>query len=91
MLFRSRDNAGTAPFLRWVRRVAGTRLDTKDGQFRAFDKKTGKLLWETTLPAAAFATPSTYQVNGKQYVVLACGGTKLGTKKGNQYVAFALP
>ena len=64
---------------------------TKDGQFRAFDKKTGKLLWETTLPAAAFATPSTYQVNGKQYVVLACGGTKLGTKKGNQYVAFALP
>ncbi len=64
---------------------------TKDGQFRCFDKKTGKLLWETTLPAAAFATPSTYSVNGKQYIVLACGGTKLGTKKGNQYVAFALP
>ena len=64
---------------------------TKDGMFRAFDKKTGKLLWETTLPAAAFATPSTYQVGGKQYIVLACGGTKLGTKKGNQYVAFALP
>ena len=64
---------------------------TKDGMFRAFNKKTGKLLWETTLPAAAFATPATYQVNGKQYIVLACGGTKLGTKKGNQYVAFALP
>jgi quinoprotein glucose dehydrogenase len=64
---------------------------TKDGMFRAFDRKTGKLLWETMLPAAAFATPATYQVNGKQYVVLACGGTKLGTKKGNQYVAFALP
>jgi quinoprotein glucose dehydrogenase len=64
---------------------------TKDGKFRAFDKKTGKLLWETTLPAAAFATPSTYQVNGKQYIVLACGGTKLGTPKGNKYVAFALP
>ena len=64
---------------------------TKDGMFRAFDKKTGKLLWETMLPAAAFATPSTYQVGGKQYIVLACGGTKLGTKKGNQYVAFALP
>jgi quinoprotein glucose dehydrogenase len=63
---------------------------TKDGQFRVFNKKTGQLLWETTLPAAAFATPSTYQVNGKQYVVVACGGTKLGTKKGNQYVAFAL-
>lgn len=64
---------------------------TKDGMFRAFDKKTGNLLWKTKLPAAGFATPSTYQVNGKQYVVIACGGTKLGTKKGNQYVAFALP
>jgi quinoprotein glucose dehydrogenase len=64
---------------------------TKDGMFRAFDKKTGKILWETKLPAAGFATPSTYQVNGKQYIVIACGGTKLGTKKGNQYVAFALP
>lgn len=63
---------------------------SKDGKFRAYDKKTGKLLWETTLPAAGFATPSTYEVNGKQYVVIACGGTKLGTKKGNQYVAFAL-
>ena len=64
---------------------------TKDGMFRAFDKKTGKILWETKLPAAGFATPSTYQVNGRQYVVIACGGTKLGTKMGNQYVAFALP
>ncbi|NIJ54363.1 outer membrane protein assembly factor BamB family protein [Dyadobacter arcticus] len=63
---------------------------TKDGMFRAFDKKTGKLLWETVLPAAAFATPSTYEVNGKQFVVIACGGSKLGTRKGNQYVAFAL-
>ena len=63
---------------------------TKDGMFRAFDKKTGKILWETQLPAAGFATPSTYQVNGKQYVVIACGGTKLGTKKGDSYVAFAL-
>ena len=64
---------------------------TKDGMFRAFDKKTGKLLWQTELPAAGFATPSTYEVNGKQYVVVACGGTKLGTKKGDSYVAFALP
>lgn len=63
---------------------------TKDGMFRAFDKKTGKLLWETALPAAGFATPSTYEVNGKQYVVVACGGTKLGTKKGDSYIAFAL-
>lgn len=64
---------------------------TKDETFRAFDKKTGKLLWEATLPASAFATPSTYEANGKQYIVLACGGTKLGRPKGNQYVAFALP
>ncbi|PHI20679.1 pyrrolo-quinoline quinone [Lewinellaceae bacterium SD302] len=63
---------------------------TKDGMFRAFDKRTGRLLWEVELPAPAFATPSTYQVNGKQYIVIACGGTKLGTKKGNQYVAFSL-
>lgn len=64
---------------------------TPDEKFRAFDKKTGKLLWQTQLPAAGFATPSTYQVRGKQYVVVACGGAKLGTRKGNQYVAFALP
>jgi len=63
---------------------------TKDGMFRAFDKKSGALLWETMLPAAGFATPSTYQVNGRQYIVIACGGTKLGTKKGDSYVAFAL-
>ncbi len=64
---------------------------TKDGMFRAFDARTGKVLWAYTLPAAAFATPSTYQVNGRQYVVIACGGTKLGTPKGDSYVAFALP
>lgn len=63
---------------------------TKDGYFRAFDKRTGKILLEVKLPAAAFATPATYQVNGKQYVVIACGGEKLGTPKGNQIVAFAL-
>lgn len=64
---------------------------TKDEKFRAFDKKTGKLLWETTLPAAGFATPATYELNGRQYVVIACGGGKLGTKSGDSYVAFALP
>ena len=64
---------------------------TKDGMMRAFDKRTGKVLWETTLPAAAFATPSTYMVDGKQFVVVACGGTKLGTAPGDSYVAFALP
>jgi outer membrane protein assembly factor BamB len=57
---------------------------TKDGKFRVYDKKDGKLLWETMLPAPAFATPSTYSVNGKQYIVLACGGTKLGAPKGRK-------
>lgn len=64
---------------------------TKDGMFRAFDKHTGALLWETKLPAAGFATPTTYQIGGKQFVVVACGGTKLDTPKGDSYVAFALP
>ncbi|TDB62698.1 outer membrane protein assembly factor BamB family protein [Arundinibacter roseus] len=64
---------------------------TKDGMFRAFDKRSGKLLYETKLPAGGFATPSVYQANGRQYVVIACGGAKLGTKKGDSYVAFALP
>lgn len=64
---------------------------TRDGMFRAYNKRTGKLLWEYQLPAAGFATPSTYQIGGKQYVVIACGGGKLGTRKGNQLLAFALP
>jgi len=64
---------------------------TKDSRFRAYDQKTGELLWETELPAAGFATPATYQVDGKQYVVIAAGGTKLGTKRGDSFVAFSLP
>jgi len=63
---------------------------TKDGMFRAYNKLTGKLLWETKLPAAAFATPATYSVNGTQYIVIACGGGKMGTKSGDSYIAFAL-
>lgn len=64
---------------------------TPDRKLRAFDKASGKLLWETTLPAAGFATPATYQFNGKQYVVIACGGGKLDAPSGDSYVAFALP
>jgi quinoprotein glucose dehydrogenase len=64
---------------------------TQDEKFRAFDKATGKLLWQTALPAAGYATPSTYAVRGKQYIVIAAGGGKLGTKSGDAYVAFALP
>lgn len=64
---------------------------TKDEKFRAFDKNTGELLFETTLPAGGYATPSIYSVNGKQYIVIAAGGGKLQTKSGDSYVAFSLP
>jgi quinoprotein glucose dehydrogenase len=64
---------------------------TQDEKIRAFDKRTGALLWEAPLPAAGYATPATYSVGGKQYVVIAAGGGKLGTKSGDAYVAFALP
>lgn len=62
-----------------------------DRKFRAFDKHSGELLWETTLPAAGTATPATYQINGRQYVVIAAGGGKWGAPSGGTYVAFALP
>ena len=64
---------------------------TKDEKIRAFDKETGKVLWEAKLPAAGFATPATYSINGRQFVVIACGGGKIGNDSGDQYVAFALP
>ncbi len=63
---------------------------TKDEKIRAFDKETGSLLWEASIPASGHATPAVYEVNGKQYVVIACGGGK-GTRSGDAYVAFALP
>jgi len=64
---------------------------TYDKKFRVYDKRSGKLLWETLLPASGNATPSTYMVNGKQYVVIACGGGKNDAESGGTYVAFALP
>ncbi len=64
---------------------------TQDAKFRAFDKKTGQVLWETTLPAPGYATPSTFAVGGKQYVVIAAGGGKLGSKSSDTYIAYALP
>lgn len=63
---------------------------TKDGKFRAFNKRTGKLLWEVDLPAPGFATPAVYEVNGKQYVVIACGGGKLQSRSSDSYIAFSL-
>jgi quinoprotein glucose dehydrogenase len=68
--------------------IAATNYDDK---FRAFDAKTGALLWETTLPAAGNATPAVYEAGGKQFVVIAAGGGKWGAKSGGSYLAFALP
>ena len=64
---------------------------TKDEMIRAFDQDTGDVLWQAKLPAGGYATPSTYSVDGRQYIVIACGGGKMGTKSGDAYVAFALP
>lgn len=64
---------------------------TYDKKFHAYDKRTGKLLWEATLPASGNATPSLYMVDGREYVVIACGGGKNGAESGGTYVAFALP
>ena len=64
---------------------------TKDERFRAFDQRTGALLWETKLPAGGYATPATYLAGDRQYVVIACGGGKMGTPSGDAYMAFALP
>lgn len=63
---------------------------TLDEKFRVFDSSDGALLWETKLPAAGFATPAIYEVDGKQYIVIACGGGKLDQKSGDSYVAFSL-
>ncbi len=64
---------------------------TRDENIRAFDKQSGQMLWKTKLPAAGYATPATYSVGGRQFLVIACGGGKIGTKSGDSYIAFALP
>ncbi len=67
--------------------IGATNFDRK---FHAYDKQTGALLWETTLPAAGNATPSTYAIEGRQFVVIACGGGKNGAPSGSTIVAFVL-
>jgi quinoprotein glucose dehydrogenase len=62
-----------------------------DKKFHAFDKSTGALLWETTLPSAGNATPATYEVDGRQFVVIAAGGGKSSDPSGGTIIAFALP
>jgi quinoprotein glucose dehydrogenase len=76
--------------------IAATNYDKK---LRAFDKKTGKLLWETTLPFTGNATPATYEINGRQYIVIATSGAGRAPAQRNtrpptpgaRYIAFALP
>ncbi len=63
---------------------------TSDKMIRAFNKRTGQLLWEHELPFAGFATPAVYEKEGKQFLVIACGGGKLGKASGDSYIAFAL-
>ena len=64
---------------------------TKDEMIRAIDEQTGKVLWQSKLPAGGYATPATYLAHGRQFLVIACGGGKMGTRSGDAYVAFALP
>jgi len=74
--------------------IAATNYDNK---IRAFDKDSGELLWEATLPAAGNATPAIYEVNGRQFIVIAAGGGKAQKRSGIPpasaaiYVAYALP
>jgi quinoprotein glucose dehydrogenase len=63
-----------------------------DGHLRAFNSATGEALWQYLLPASAQATPMTYSVKGKQYIVIAAGGHgKVHTRQGDNVIAFALP
>ena len=64
---------------------------TADETIRAFDKQTGTILWQAELPFGGNATPSTYMINGRQFVVISAGGAKSGRPAGGSIIAFALP
>ena len=64
---------------------------TPDKKLSVYDSKDGSLLWPADLPAAGFSTPAMYSVDGRQYVVIAAGGARLGPPNGSEYLAFALP
>ena len=63
----------------------------RDAKMRAFNKYTGKQVWEYDLPAPGFATPAVFELEGRMFIVIACGGGKLGTQSSDKYLAFALP
>jgi quinoprotein glucose dehydrogenase len=93
LVARGRRNTGTENYGGPIVTAGGLIFigATKDEKFRAIDARDGRVLWETTLPAGGYATPATYAIDGKQYVVIAAGGGKMGTKSGDAYIAFALP
>lgn len=62
-----------------------------DDRLRAFDTDTGKRLWETKLPAGGQATPMTYAIDGRQYLVIAAGGYKDASPRGDYVIAYSLP
>jgi quinoprotein glucose dehydrogenase len=64
---------------------------TADETIRAFDQQTGAILWQAELPFGGNATPSTYMINGRQFVVISAGGAKSGRPAGGSIIAFALP
>jgi len=64
---------------------------TQDHKFRAFDSRGGKVLWEARMETGAYATPCTYEVDGRQYVAVAVGGGRWKSPAGDSFVAFSLP
>jgi quinoprotein glucose dehydrogenase len=68
--------------------IAATTVDRK---IRAFDKKTGRLLWQAELPFSGSATPAIYEAGGREFIVIGAGGGKSGSPSGGIYVAFSLP
>ena len=62
---------------------------TSDQKFRAFDKKTGELLWETTLPGNGYASPSTYMIDDKQFIAISVTGTR--ENPDGSIITFTLP
>ncbi len=90
---KGRPNTGTQLFGGCIVTAGGLVFigASQDEKFRAIDKATGEIMWEYQLPAGGYATPATYEINGRQYVVIAAGGGgRQATKTGDYYIAFAL-
>ena len=94
LAYRGIHNTGTMNFGGAVGTSGGLIFiaATADEKIRAFEKHSGRILWEDQLPAGGYATPSLYMINGRQYVAIAAGGSgKNSTKSGDSIIAFALP